>query len=84
MSKENLKYNTYCLLKSVLTVIAWEVLGDPVKRRAFDSIDSFFDDRVPTIVKEPKNFYKVFRPVFMSNSRLLTIYTFFCHYDKPL
>ena len=49
---------------------AFEILGDPVKRRSYDSVDPTFDEDVPTVGKESKkNFYKVFRPVFERNAR---------------
>lgn len=46
---------------------AYEVLADPVKRRIYDSTDEF-DDEIPTDC-EPQEFYKVFGPAFMRNSR---------------
>lgn len=49
---------------------AYEILGDPVKRRSFDSVDPEFDDAVPSANQENKdNFYAVFRPVFERNAR---------------
>ena len=52
---------------------AAEILSNPVKRRAFDSVDPEFDDAVPGEIKakdrEEKDFYKVFGPVFNRNSR---------------
>lgn len=49
---------------------AFEILGDPIKRRSFDSVDPTFDDDVPTAGKESKkNFFKVFGPVFERNGR---------------
>lgn len=46
---------------------AYEVLIDPVKRRIYDSTDEF-DDEVPSDCA-PQDFFKVFGPVFMRNSR---------------
>ncbi len=48
---------------------AFEILSDPAKRRLYVSVDEF-DDSVPSVTKENKdNFYKVFSPVVLSNSR---------------
>ncbi|KAK9696978.1 hypothetical protein RND81_08G007700 [Saponaria officinalis] len=46
---------------------AYEALIDPQKRRIYDSTDEF-DDEVPTDCA-PQDFYKVFGPAFMRNSR---------------
>ncbi|KAA0193440.1 hypothetical protein HAZT_HAZT002051, partial [Hyalella azteca] len=49
---------------------AYEILGDPIKRRSYDSIDPEFDNKVPSdkpINKE--KFFEVFGPVFERNSR---------------
>lgn len=46
---------------------AYEILIDPVKRRIFDSTDEF-DDEVPSDCAV-QDFFKVFGPVFMRNSR---------------
>lgn len=54
---------------------AIEVLGDPVKRRSFDSVDPTFDDEIPNSIKaaklqqNPSLFYETFEPVFRMNSR---------------
>ncbi|XP_052279766.1 dnaJ homolog subfamily C member 2-like isoform X16 [Dreissena polymorpha] len=49
---------------------AWETLGIPAKRRAFDSVDPLFDDSVPPNNNNSKEkFYEVFRPVFVENAR---------------
>jgi len=62
-SKDNNEYFT-CITR------AFETLSDPVKRCSFDSVDPLFDDHVPSASEKNKaNFYKVFGPVFESNSR---------------
>jgi len=49
---------------------AYDILGIPAKRRAYDSVDPEFDDEVPPNCSESKeNFYETFRPVFEANSR---------------
>lgn len=54
---------------------AMEILGDPIKRRSFDSVDPLFDETVPNSIKaskleeNPNLFYKTFRPVFERNAR---------------
>ncbi|XP_054153242.1 dnaJ homolog subfamily C member 2-like [Oppia nitens] len=48
----------------------YEILGDPVKRRSYDSIDPTFDDEIPSVNAYNKShFIQVFRPVFKLNSR---------------
>merc|ERR1711915_406271 len=40
---------------------AFEILGNPVKRRSFDSVDPLFDDEVPDVMKKEKDeFFKIF------------------------
>ncbi|KAK8753069.1 hypothetical protein OTU49_002349 [Cherax quadricarinatus] len=52
---------------------AYEILGDPVKRRSWDSIDSEFDDDVPVVNNYNKtNFFEVFTPVLERNARWST------------
>ncbi|KAG8439954.1 hypothetical protein GDO86_005934 [Hymenochirus boettgeri] len=46
-----------------------EILSDPVKRRAFNSIDPTFDNSVPSKSEGKDNFFEVFSPVFERNSR---------------
>uniref|UniRef100_A0A673KKM9 DnaJ homolog subfamily C member 2-like n=1 Tax=Sinocyclocheilus rhinocerous TaxID=307959 RepID=A0A673KKM9_9TELE len=48
---------------------AMEMLSDPVKRRAFDSVDPTFDNMVPSKAEGKENFFEVFAPVFERNSR---------------
>ncbi|XP_063783073.1 dnaJ homolog subfamily C member 2 [Pseudophryne corroboree] len=48
---------------------AYEMLSDPVKRRAFNSIDPIFDNSVPSKSEAKDNFFEVFSPVFERNSR---------------
>merc|ERR1739838_421095 len=50
---------------------AFEILGNPVKRRAFDSCDPTFDDDVPEVLKKDNkdDFISVFGPVFSANTR---------------
>ena len=51
-------------------VKAYEILGDPVKRRSYDSVDKYFDDSIPEITKQSKkNFFTVFGAVFQRNAR---------------
>lgn len=53
---------------------AFEVLGDPVKRRSYDSCDPMFDDIVPSKLPKGKehHLYKTFGPVFEANARWST------------
>ncbi|KAL5013595.1 hypothetical protein ScPMuIL_007865 [Solemya velum] len=53
---------------------AYEILGTPLKKRSFDSVDPLFDDLVPqgNCLPNKDNFYEVFRPVFETNSRWST------------
>jgi len=49
---------------------AFEILGNPQKRRAFDSVDPTFDDDVPEVLKKDKDdFIKIFGPKFSANAR---------------
>ncbi|XP_048355672.1 dnaJ homolog subfamily C member 2 isoform X1 [Sphaerodactylus townsendi] len=48
---------------------AYEILFDPVKRRAFNSVDPTFDNTVPSKSEAKENFFEVFSPVFERNSR---------------
>ncbi|KAM5173066.1 dnaJ homolog subfamily C member 2 [Mantella aurantiaca] len=46
-----------------------EILSDPVKRRAFNSVDPTFDNSVPSKGEGKDNFFDVFSPVFERNNR---------------
>ena len=48
-----------------------EILSDPIKRRAFDSIDPEFDNSIPKGDQKDltKNFFQIFEPVFERNAR---------------
>lgn len=54
---------------------AMDILGDPVKRRSFDSVDPTFDDAIPgpiskqKLAQDPQMFYKIFGPAFELNKR---------------
>lgn len=49
---------------------AFDILGDPMKRRSYDSVDPFFDEDVPSAnTSSRKNFFKIFAPAFDRNSR---------------
>ncbi|XP_042907655.1 dnaJ homolog subfamily C member 2 [Parasteatoda tepidariorum] len=49
---------------------AYEILGNPIKRQSYDSVDPEFDDSVPSVNNFSKeNFFEVFRPIFEANSR---------------
>lgn len=48
---------------------AYETLGNPLKRRSYDSIDPEFDDALPTTSEIEKNFYDCFRKYFCWNER---------------
>ncbi|XP_077401369.1 dnaJ homolog subfamily C member 2 isoform X1 [Vanacampus margaritifer] len=52
-----------CITKAI------EALSDPVKRRAFDSVDPTFDNGVPSKSEGKENFFQVFPSVFERNSR---------------
>ncbi|CAB1346221.1 unnamed protein product, partial [Coregonus sp. 'balchen'] len=48
---------------------AIEILSDPVKRRAFDSVDPTFDNAVPSKGEGKDNFFEAYAPVFERNAR---------------
>ena len=50
---------------------AWEILGDPKKRRGYDSTFDF-DETIPTgeeVIESEEDFYEIFGPVFERNAR---------------
>ena len=47
-----------------------DILADPKRRRAFDSVDPTFDDTVPPVSSASReSFYDVFGDVFEENVR---------------
>lgn len=53
--------------------LAYDILGNPKKRRSYDSVDPTFDDAIPpnsTLSRE--SFYTIFTSVFAENSRWST------------
>uniref|UniRef100_A0A3P8Z7F9 DnaJ homolog subfamily C member 2 n=1 Tax=Esox lucius TaxID=8010 RepID=A0A3P8Z7F9_ESOLU len=52
-----------CITKAI------EILSDPVKRRAFDSVDPTFDNSVPSKGEGKENFFEAYSPVFERNAR---------------
>ncbi|XP_001602926.2 dnaJ homolog subfamily C member 2 isoform X1 [Nasonia vitripennis] len=48
---------------------AWETLGNPVKRRSYDSVDPYFNDNLPEEKEVKENFFKVMGTAFKENSR---------------
>lgn len=52
---------------------AYEILGNQLKRRSYDSIDPEFDDTIPAVNANSKeNFFKVFTEAFERNARWST------------
>lgn len=52
---------------------AYETLGNPLKKRSYDSIDPLFDDDIPSVNTESKEkFLEIFTPVFERNARYVT------------
>ena len=53
--------------------LAYDVLSNPKRRRAFDSVDPTFDDSTPSLADVTKeNFYSLLGPVFAENARWST------------
>ncbi|KAL0963063.1 hypothetical protein UPYG_G00349210 [Umbra pygmaea] len=52
-----------CITKAI------EILSDPVKRRAFDSVDPTFDNSVPSKGEGKEKFFDAYCPVFERNAR---------------
>ncbi|CAN7982184.1 unnamed protein product [Ixodes pacificus] len=48
---------------------AYEILGNPVRRRSYDSVDPEFDDDVPSGIDAKLGFFATFGPVFEANAR---------------
>lgn len=44
-------------------------LGNPTKRRSYDSVDPMFDDSLPSQSEINKNFYETFSKYFRLNAR---------------
>lgn len=50
-----------------------DILSDPKRRRAYDSIDPTFDNAIPSVSQQSKeNFFQVFHSVFEENARWST------------
>ena len=55
---------------SLMLISAYEILSNPRKRRAYDSVDPKFDETIPGITDYNKeHFFEVFTPIFKSNAR---------------
>jgi len=54
----------------ITVIVAYEVLSNPQKRRAFDSVDPLFDETIPTgTLTYKENFFKLYSPAFERNER---------------
>lgn len=49
--------------------MAYEILGNPLKRRSYDSVDPYFDNSLPTNVDSKKDFFAIFSHYFNLNAR---------------
>lgn len=49
--------------------MAYETLGNPVKRRSYDSVDPEFDNSLPSTSEIKQDFYKTFDHYFTLNAR---------------
>ena len=50
-----------------------DIISDPKRRRAYDSVDPTFDEAIPSVSSHSKeNFFKVFTSVFEENARWST------------
>lgn len=49
--------------------IYFNSIGNPLKRRSYDSIDPEFDDGIPSASEIGNNFYKLFGKCFKLNAR---------------
>ena len=59
----------------IMNIPAYDLLIDPAKRRLYDSIDGV-EDEVPPVTKYNKdNFYRVFAPIVVANSRLILLWS---------
>uniref|UniRef100_A0A8C4QF94 DnaJ (Hsp40) homolog, subfamily C, member 2 n=1 Tax=Eptatretus burgeri TaxID=7764 RepID=A0A8C4QF94_EPTBU len=52
-----------CITKAI------EILGDPAKRRAFDSVDPMFDNSIPSKAEGREEFFNTFSECFDRNAR---------------
>ena len=54
---------------SACLIPAIETLSDPVKRRAYDSVDPTFDNTVPSKSEAKESYFESFGPAFERNAR---------------
>lgn len=53
--------------------LAYDILSNPKKRRAYDSVDPMFDDSIPSVCTASKEkFFATFAPIFAENARWST------------